>query len=157
MSEHVLVSLSSIVILGISAQWLAWKLRFPSILFLLIFGFVAGPVTGFLHPDELMGDLLLPFVSICVALILFEGGLTLSLKELREIGGVVFALISVGMAVTWGISSAAAHFVLGLNLPISVLLGAILVVTGPTVIGPLLRHIRPVGKVADVLKWEGIT
>ncbi len=157
MSEHVLVGLSSIVILGISAQWLAWKLRFPSILFLLVFGFVAGPVTGFLHPDELMGDLLLPFVSLCVAVILFEGGLTLNLKELRVIGGVVFALISIGMVATWAIGSAAAYYILNLNLQISILLGAILVVTGPTVIGPLLRHIRPMGKVADILKWEGIT
>jgi NhaP-type Na+/H+ or K+/H+ antiporter len=156
MSEQVMISLASLVILGIGAQWLAWRLKFPSILFLLILGFVAGPVTGFLQPDALMGDLLLPFVSLAVAIILFEGGLTLNLKELREIGGVVVGLITIGVIVTWIVSAAAAYYLLELNLQISILLGAILVVTGPTVIGPLLRHIRPNERVNDILKWEGI-
>ncbi len=156
MSEQVMISLASLIILGIGAQWLAWRLKFPSILFLLILGFVAGPVTGFLQPDLLMGDLLLPFVSLAVAIILFEGGLTLNLKELREIGGVVVGLITVGMMVTWVITAAAAYYLLDLSPQISILLGAILVVTGPTVIGPLLRHIRPNERVNDILKWEGI-
>lgn len=151
-----MISLASLIILGIGAQWLAWRIKFPSILFLLIFGFVAGPVTGFLQPDLLMGDLLLPFVSLAVAIILFEGGLTLNLKELREIGGVVVGLITIGVIVTWVVTAAAAYFLLELNLQISILLGAILVVTGPTVIGPLLRHIRPNQRVNDILKWEGI-
>jgi NhaP-type Na+/H+ or K+/H+ antiporter len=142
--------------LGIAAQWLAWRLKFPSILFLLIFGFLIGPVTGFLHPDKLMGELLFPVVSISVALILFEGGLTLRISELREIGRTVLTLISAGVVVTWVIAAAAAHFILDLNLKLAILLGAILVVTGPTVVGPLLRHIRPLGKVGNILKWEGI-
>ena len=156
MSEEVLIQLASIVILGIAAQWLAWKLRFPSILFLLVFGFIAGPVTGFLHPDKLLGDLLLPIVSISVALILFEGGLTLRLKELREVGTVVFILIFIGAFITWFIAAASAHYILHLDLRLSILLGAILVVTGPTVIGPLLRHVRPLKRVGTILKWEGI-
>ena len=156
MSEEVLLQLASIVILGIAAQWLAWKLRFPSILFLLVFGFIAGPVTGFLHPDKLLGDLLLPIVSISVALILFEGGLTLRLKELREVGTVVFILIFIGAFITWFIAAASAHYILHLDLRLSILLGAILVVTGPTVIGPLLRHVRPLKRVGTILKWEGI-
>jgi len=156
MSEHVLVNLAGIIILGITAQWLAWRLKFPSILFLLLFGFIAGPVTGFLQTDELMGPLLLPFVSLSVAVILFEGGLTLNIKELREIGGVVVSLITIGTLITWIVASITSYYVLGLNLEISILLGAILVVTGPTVIGPLLRQIRPSDKVADILKWEGI-
>ncbi|NIR50645.1 sodium:proton antiporter [candidate division KSB1 bacterium] len=156
MSEHQVIGLAGIIVLGIGAQWLAWRLKLPSILFLLVFGFIAGPVTGFLHPDELMGDLLLPVVSISVAVILFEGGLTLRISELREIGRVVLMLIFLGGMLTWAIAAASAHFLLDLNLNLSILLGAILVVTGPTVIGPLLRHIRPIGKVADILKWEGI-
>ena len=156
MSEEVLLQLASIVILGIAAQWLAWKLRFPSILFLLVFGFIAGPVTGFLHPDKLLGDLLLPIVSISVALILFEGGLTLRLKELREVGTVVIILIFIGAIITWFIAAASAHYILHLDLRLSILLGAILVVTGPTVIGPLLRHVRPLKRVGTILKWEGI-
>ena len=156
MSETILVSLAGIALLGMGAQWLAWRLKLPSILFLLVFGFLAGPVTGLIDPDALFGDLLLPVVSISVAVILFEGGLTLRLEELREIGGVVLALVTLGAAVTWVVAAGAAHVVLGLEPKIAVLLGAVLVVTGPTVIGPLLRHIRPTGKVADILKWEGI-
>ncbi len=156
MSEEVLINLAGLIILGIGAQWLAWRLRFPSIVFLLIFGFMAGPVTGFLNPDQLLGDVLLPFVTLAVAVILFEGGLTLNIKELREIGGTVLGLVSIGVLVTWIIGGLGAYYILGLNFQISILLGAILVVTGPTVIGPLLRHIRPTGKVNDILKWEGI-
>ncbi len=157
MSEDVLIGLASIVLLGVSAQWLAWRLKMPSILFLLTFGFVAGPVTGFLHPDELLGNLLQPLVSVSVAIILFEGGLSLHLKELREIGQVVRNLITIGALISWALIAAAAYLLLKLNLNISILLGAVLVVTGPTVTGPLLRHVRPVGRVGNIIKWEGIT
>lgn len=156
MSEHFLLSLSSIIILGIGAQWLAWRLKLPSILLLLLFGFIAGPVTGFLNPDELIGDILLPIVSLAVALILFEGGLSLKLKELPKIGGALLFLLTFGVTITGVITAIAAYTIIGLNWQISILLGAILVVTGPTVIGPLLRYIRPKRKVADILKWEGI-
>lgn len=156
MSEHVLVELGLIVLLGITSQWVAWRLRFPSIFLLLIVGFLAGPVFDFINPDNLMGEMLLPFVSLSVAIILFEGGLTLNIKELREIGGVVFSLIVLGVLLTWGIGTVTAHYLLGLNLQVSILLAAILTVTGPTVIGPLLRQIRPSGKVNSILKWEGI-
>lgn len=156
MTEHHLISLSSILILGIGAQWLAWRLHLPSILLLLTFGFIAGPLLNFLQPDELIGNMLLPFVSIAVSIILFEGGLTLRIKELPHIGSVLILLLTVGVLITWVIGAVSAYFIIGLNLPISILLGAVLVVTGPTVIGPLLRHIRPTGKVADILKWEGI-
>jgi len=154
--EKEIIELASILVLGMVAQWLAWRLKLPSILFLLIFGFVAGPVTGFLHPDALLGPLLLPVVSISVAIILFEGGLTLRLGELREIGKIVLMLISVGVLITWILASAAAHVVLGFHWKVAVLLGSILVVTGPTVIGPLLHQIRPLKKVGAILRWEGI-
>jgi NhaP-type Na+/H+ or K+/H+ antiporter len=156
MNEEKLIELASIAVMGIVAQWLAWRLRFPSILFFLVIGFIAGPVTGFLHPDGLMGELLLPIVSISVALILFEGGLTLRLGELRDVGRVVITLIIVGAIITWIIASAAAHYILMLDLRLSILLGAILIVTGPTVIGPLLSHVRPLKRVSTILKWEGI-
>lgn len=151
-----LISLGSIIILGIAAQWLAWRLKFPSIILLLLFGLIAGPITGFLRPTELFGNALLPFVSVAVAVILFEGGLTLRLKELKSVGKVVLSLITIGVLVTGILSAVAAHFLLDINWRISILLGAVLTVTGPTVIGPLLRHIRPAGKVAEILKWEGI-
>ncbi len=156
MNETLLIGIASIVVLGIVAQWLAWRLRFPSILFFLVFGFVAGPITNFIRPDQLMGDLLFPIVSISVALILFEGGLTLRLGELKEVGRVVITLIILGALITWVIASAAAYYILDLDLRLSILLGAILIVTGPTVIGPLLSHIRPLKRVGRILKWEGI-
>ena len=156
MPESGLVGLASVVVLGISAQWLAARLRLPSILLLLAFGFVAGPLAGWLNPDHLFGDLLFPLVSLSVALILYEGGLTLRFSELTRGGRVVRNLCSIGAAVTWVVAAAAAHLIFGLDLGVATLIGAVLVVTGPTVIGPLLRHIRPTGAVGPVLNWEGI-
>lgn len=156
MSEEALIELASVIVLGIAAQWVAWRMRFPSILFFLLIGFIAGPVSGFLHPDELMGNILLPVVSISVAVILFEGGLTLRLRELRELGSVIISLITLGAIITWLTVTAAAYFILHLDFRLSILLGAILIVTGPTVIGPLLSHIRPLKRVGTILKWEGI-
>ncbi|MFC1874930.1 cation:proton antiporter [Chloroflexota bacterium] len=156
MDENILLGLACIIVLGIAASWLAWRLRLPSILLLLIFGFIAGPWTGFLNPDGLFDDLLLPIVSLSVAVILFEGGLNLKFADLKKTGGVVLKLITIGVLVTWLIGAVAAYFILDLDLELAILLGAILVVTGPTVILPLLRHLRPTGQVGAVLKWEGI-
>jgi len=156
MNNELLIGITSIVVLGITAQWLAWKMAVPSILLLLLFGFIAGPLTGFLRPDNIFGDLLFPIVSISVAIILFEGGLSLKIKEISKTGQVVRNLISIGALVTWIFSAAAANIVLGLNLPIAILLGAILVVTGPTVIIPLLRHVRAASRIGSIIKWEGI-
>lgn len=156
MDEHILVGLSAVVALGISAQWFAWRTKLPAILVLLIFGIVAGPVTGWINPDELLGDILSPFVSFSVAIILFEGGLSLRMAEFRKIGGVVIKLITVGIAITWFLAALAAYYLLGLSIEIAVLFGAILIVTGPTVIIPLLRQVRPTETAGSVLKWEGI-
>jgi NhaP-type Na+/H+ or K+/H+ antiporter len=156
MAEHILLGLASIIVLGIGAEWLAWRLRLPSILLLLIFGIVVGPVIGFLNPDALFGDLLLPIVSLAVAIILFEGGLNLRVSELRQVGSVVRKLLTVGALVTWMISTGAAYFLLDLDFALALLLGAILVVSGPTVIMPLLRHLRPSGQLGSILKWEGV-
>lgn len=156
MAENILLGLTFILVLGIAASWLAWRLRLPSILVLLVFGFIAGPATGFLNPDDIFGELLLPIVSLSVAVLLFEGGLNLSIAELRKTGSVVFKLITVGVLITWLLGAGVAYFVLNLDLELAALLGAILVVTGPTVILPLLRHLRPSGQVGSILKWEGI-
>lgn len=149
-------ALAAVIVLGAAAQWLAWALRIPSILFLLLFGFLAGPILGWVSPTALFGDLLLPLVSIAVALILFEGGLSLSFREIRGSAGVITLLVTVGALVTWALAGAAAHLLLGLDFEIAALLGAILTVTGPTVVLPLLRHIRPSAPLDAILKWEGI-
>ena len=144
------------LVLGITGVWIAWRLNLPSILVLLTIGFIAGPVTGFMNTDEVFGELLLPLVSLSVGIVLFEGGLSLKLDELDEIGRPLLNLVTIGAALTWGLTSLIAHFLGGLDVRLSILLGAILVVTGPTVIIPLLRDIRPSGRVASLLKWEGI-
>lgn len=156
MNENILVGLAGVLSLGISAQWLAWRTKLPAILLLLGFGIVAGPITGFINPEELMGDLLSPFVSISVAIILFEGGLSLKMSEFRKIGGTVIKLITVGVLVTWTLASISALYFLDLGVELSVLFGAILIVTGPTVIIPLLRQVRPTETAGSVVKWEGI-
>jgi NhaP-type Na+/H+ or K+/H+ antiporter len=155
-SQDVLLAIAGIIVLGIGAQLLAARLRLPSILLLLIFGFIAGPITGFLKPDELFGKLLFPLVSVSVALILYEGGLSLKLADLPKVGGVVRNLILLGALITWAIGAVTAHLIFGLDWGLATLLGAVLVVTGPTVIGPLLRHIRPGGSLGPILMWEGI-
>ena len=154
--ENELLQVGTIVALGISAQWLGWRLHLPSIPFLLLAGLLAGPIAGFLHPDAVFGKSLMPLVSISVALILFEGGLTLQLSELKEMGRTTWKLVTFGALITLVLVAAAAHFMLGIAQPVAILLGAILVVTGPTVVGPLLLHIRPRGSVGSILKWEGI-
>ncbi len=151
-----MASLALILSLGIGAQWLAWRLKIPSILLLLLFGFLAGPVSHLIRPDKLLGDALLPVATLCVGLILFEGGMSLRVADLKQSGSVVWRLVSIGALVTAIICCVSAHYVTGLDWPIAALLGAMLVVTGPTVIGPLLRHVRPVGAVGPILRWEGI-
>lgn len=152
-------SLAIAVILGLgaAAQWLAWRINLPAILPLLITGFILGPVMGLVNPLELVGqDLLFPAISLAVSLILFEGGLTLRLSELREIGTVVRRLVSIGALITWLLIAVAGHYIIGLEPQLALLFGALLMVTGPTVIGPLLRIVRPIPRIANVLKWEGI-
>ncbi len=159
-----LIALAGIFALGIGAQWVAWRVRLPSILLLLTMGFLVGPIsevispsgTRLIDPTEMLGPLLFPIVSLSVAIILFEGSLSLRLKELRSIGKPLFRLLTVGVAITWGLCALAAHYCLELGWFISVLLGAILTVTGPTVVGPMLRHIRPIGTVGPIARWEGI-
>ncbi len=156
MNDSSLLELAGIVVIGIGAQWIAWRLRLPSILLLLVFGFLAGPVTGFINPDELMGNLLSPFIALSLALILFEGGMSLKISDVIGNRRVVRNLLTIGVLTTWLIASTSAYIIFGLDPLLSILLGSILVVTGPTVVTPLLLHVRPSGKVGPIVKWEGI-
>ncbi|MFQ2547338.1 cation:proton antiporter [Aeromonas caviae] len=150
------LSLAGIALISLLAQWLAWSVRVPAILFLLLSGLLLGPVTGLLDPDQLLGELLFPLVSLSVAIILFEGALTLHLTELKGIGKVVRNLCSTGMVTSFAVIGAASYFLLGLDWRVAMVLGAVLVVTGPTVIAPMLNVIRPVREVDKILRWEGI-
>ncbi len=153
--------LASVLAIGMVAQWLAWKFRLPSIVLLLLFGFCFGWLAG--KPEAYMGggdadapSILFPFISLSVGVILFEGGLSLRFSEIRDTGAVVLRLVSLGLAITAIATALAAHYMMGLGWEISILLGALLTVSGPTVIVPLIRQVRPTKRLASVIKWEGI-
>lgn len=156
MSEHIALILATILGCGLLSQLVAWWLKLPAILFLLLAGIALGPLSGWLRPDELFGDLLFPLASLSVAVILFEGSLTLNFQQLQGIQRVVLNMVSIGMASTWVTITLLAHFLAGFPWALSWLFGAIMVVTGPTVIVPMLRTIRPNNRIAQILRWEGI-
>ncbi len=160
-----MIELASILILSVLAQWLAWKIKVPAIIPLIIIGLALGPLSTFFTPygDKLLdgdqifsGDLLFAFVSISVGIILFEGGLTLKIKEIRHQAGVVRNLLIFGPIITLGLGGLAAHYLLGLNYRLAFLFGALIIVSGPTVVIPILRNTRPNKQINNVLKWEGI-
>lgn len=148
--------LASIGVLSLFCQWLAWRVRVPAILFLLATGIACGPVLHYLNPEDVFGDLLFPMVSLAVAIILFEGSLTLRFSDIRGHSTMVRNLIPIGALVTGTIGTLAAHWALDIAWEIALLFGAICLVTGPTVIAPLLRSVRPSAKLANILQWEGI-
>jgi len=156
MFEEPVVQLAGIVLLAVAAQWVGARLRIPSILLLLVTGFLIGPVFGILDPDELFGDLLAPTVALAVGLILFEGGLSLRLREMAGQQRVLWLLVTVGVLITWAIAAGIVLLFTDLPTGIAILIGSILVVSGPTVVGPLLNQVRPSRSVASILKWESI-
>lgn len=166
-----MIELGGIIILGILAQWVAWKLKIPAILPLILIGLLVGPIaaeflsedgTKWIEPiwngDEGLfpGESLFYFVSLAISIILFEGGLTLKMSEIKNVGPVITKLISVGSLVTFFGAGIAAHYVFGLTWEISYLFSGLIIVTGPTVITPILRNIPLKKDISAVLKWEGI-
>ena len=156
MAGEPMLALAGIAGGGGAAQWVAWRLRIPVILVLLVVGLVAGPLTGVLDPDELFGDLLFPAVSLAVGIILFDGSLHLGVPQLRAAGREAVALVTVGASIAFAATSALAAVVLDRPVGDAALLAAVLIVTGPTVIGPLLRQVRPRGRVGPILQAGGI-
>ncbi|KZY64104.1 MULTISPECIES: sodium:proton antiporter [unclassified Oleiphilus] len=156
MLEHSVITLASIGVVSLICQWVAWRLRQPAILFLLVAGIILGPWLGWLNPDGLLGDMLFPIISLAVAVILFEGSLTLKFSELGGHGKMVRNLLASGTVVTCFIATFAAYLALDIPLSLAMLFGSIVVVSGPTVIMPLLRSVRPSGRITNILKWEGI-
>ncbi|MDX1803726.1 MAG: sodium:proton antiporter [Alcanivorax sp.] len=148
--------LAIVAVVAFLCQWASWRIKLPAILPLLLTGLVLGPATGLVDPNRLFGGLLLPGVSLAVSIILFEGAMTLHFNEIRGLEKTVRRLVSWGAMVTWAIVTVAAWWLIGLPLGLALLFGALVVVTGPTVIVPLLRSVRPVSSVARLLRWEGI-
>ena len=141
---------------GILAQWLAWRFKLPAIVLLLIAGALLGPVFGIIDPAQDLGDAYKPAVGLAVAIILFEGGLTLNFSEIKETSNVVRRIIVIGGPLVWGMATLAGHYGGGLSWETSVVMGAILVITGPTVIMPLLRQAQLARRPASLLRWEAI-
>ena len=117
---------------------------------------MVGPVFNLLDPDALFGKLLFPIVSLSVAIILFEGSLTLKFEDIRGHGKTVSNLITVGALITWLIIAYSTHYLIDFPFELAFLFGAVVIVTGPTVIIPMLRTVRPNAKITNVLRWEGI-
>ena len=165
-----MIELAGIIILGILAQWLAWKLKLPAILPLILVGLIVGPVSTLISSDGakwiepvwngtkglFAGESLFYFVSLAISIILFEGGLTLKKKEISNVGPAIIKLITIGTTVTFFGAGVAVHYLLGLSWSISFLFSSLIIVTGPTVITPILRNIRLKRDVSALLKWEGI-
>ncbi|MBO0591180.1 sodium:proton antiporter [Cellulophaga sp. E16_2] len=165
-----MVELAGIIVLGILAQWVAWRLKLPAILPLILIGLLVGPIATLYteNGQKLIepiwngekglfpGDSLYYFVSLAISIILFEGGLTLKRNEIKNVGPVITKLITLGSIVTFFGAGLAAHYIFGLNWQISFLFSALIIVTGPTVITPILRNIPLKKDVSTVLKWEGI-
>ncbi|MBK5110802.1 MAG: sodium:proton antiporter [Thermoleophilia bacterium] len=153
-----LLGLSLVVILSIFARLAAVWLRVPAIVPLLVVGVLAGTsVTGLIDPQELLGDALNPTVEIAVGIILFEGALGLRRGELAAgVRPAVVRLVTFGVAITWMLATCAVALLFDVPMPVAVLIGAVLIVTGPTVVLPLLEFIAPPDRVRSVLKWEGV-
>jgi len=165
-----MLELAGIIILGIIAQWAAWRLKLPAILPLILIGLFVGPVSTYLSEDGTKwiqpiwngeegffpGESLYYFVSLAISIILFEGGLTLKRDEIRTVGPVITKLVSIGSLVTFFGAGVAAYYIFGLSLQISFLFSALIIVTGPTVISPILRNVPLKKDISTVLKWEGI-
>ena len=141
---------------GVAAQWLAWRTRLPAIIFLLVAGLLVGPVTGLISPIHMLGTLARPMIGIAVAIILVEGGLTLDLSGLRDSGQGVWRVCFVAAPIVAGLTILAAHYLAHLGWPTASVAGGILVVTGPTVVIPLLRQARLSPRAAFILRWEAI-
>ena len=165
-----MLELAGIIILGIIAQWVAWRLKLPAILPLILIGLLVGPIATLYTQDGAKliepvwngekglfpGDSLFYFTSLAISIILFEGGLTLRRAEIANVGPVITKLITLGSLVTFFAAGISAHFIFGLSWQVSFLFSALIIVTGPTVITPILRNIPLKKDISAVLKWEGI-
>ena len=164
--DNLILAFTIIGVLGIGAQWLAWRLNLPAIVLMAVAGIIAGPVLGiFSSPDAppgtppmeaLFGDFYRPIIAVAVAVILFEGGLQLNFSDLRGLTRGVRRLVFPGVLIAWFLGAMASYLIAGLTWQAALLFGGVMVVTGPTVIIPLLRQSKLNPRPATLLKWEGI-
>jgi NhaP-type Na+/H+ or K+/H+ antiporter len=155
-TSQVLTGVGLILALAVGSQVLASRLKIPALLILLPVGFAAGAITTDVNPQRLLGTAFQPLVSLAVAVILYDAGMSLDLRKLHgHTRRVVVRLIVLGVPVTMAFGAVFAALLLGMSGQAALMLGAILVVSGPTVVGPLLLFIRPTERLQRVLAWEG--
>ncbi|WP_347862131.1 sodium:proton antiporter [Salimicrobium sp. PL1-032A] len=156
MIDSLLLQITIIGMLGVGSQWVAWRFRLPAIVVMSIVGLMAGPLFGLMNPEESFGELYSPTISLAVAIILFEGSLNLDFKEVKGLGKPVLRIVTLGAFIAWILGSLAAHYIAGLSIAVAFVIGGLFIVTGPTVILPLLRQAKLKPRPAKILKWEGI-
>lgn len=154
--DTLLFDLMLVVLIGILSQWIAWRFRMPAIVVMSVAGLLVGPVFNMVNPQASMGELFSPIITFAVALILFEGSLNLDFKEIKGFNKPVLRIVTVGAFIAWIAGSLAAHYLAGLSLSVAFIIGGLFIVTGPTVIMPLLRQAKLKPRPAAILKWEGI-
>ncbi len=167
--DNLVLAFTIIGVLGVGAQWLAWRFNLPAIVLMAIAGLLAGPVTGLLWPAgydpatavappmvTFFGQFYQPIIGVAVAVILFEGGLTLKFSEIKDVSRGVMRLVVPGAFIAWALAAVAGHYIAGLTWMSAILFAGVMVVTGPTVIIPLLRQSKLSPRPAALLKWEGI-
>lgn len=156
MFDTLLFQLAFLIFIGLFSQWIAWRFRMPAIVIMSVAGLIIGPFTGLVEPNETFGPIFQTVISLAVAVILFEGSLSLDFREIRDFKRSILRISTVGAAIAWIAGTVAAHYVAGLSWPVAFVIGGLFVVTGPTVILPLLRQAKLKERPAAVLKWEGI-
>ncbi|MDQ0300757.1 NhaP-type Na+/H+ or K+/H+ antiporter [Salibacterium salarium] len=156
MFDSILSHLMLIGVLGIGSQWFAWRFRMPAIVVMSVAGLLIGPIFGWMNPAEDFGSLFNPIISVAVAIILFEGSLNLDYREIKGLGKSVYRIITLGALLAWILGSLTAFFIAGLSWAVSFVIGGLFIVTGPTVILPLLRQAKLKARPAAILKWEGV-
>ena len=151
------LAVSLIIFLGVFSQWLAWKISKPAIVIMSLAGLIVGPFLNIIVPSQVLGDSIYKsIISISVALILFEGSLSLDFKEITDTKMTIKRIVVFGALISWILGSLSAYFLAGLSITTSLVIGALLIVTGPTVIIALLRQAKLDSKVSTIIKWEGI-
>jgi NhaP-type Na+/H+ or K+/H+ antiporter len=156
LDQAVIPLIAGVAVAGVAAQWIGWRLNIPSILILLGLGLALGPVFGVVKSEAVLGDIMRPAIGLAVAIIVFEGGLSLNLRELRTAGSGIQRLVFLALPLNCGFGALAGRYIGQLSWPVAILYGSILVVTGPTVIMPLLRQSKLEPRSAAFLKWEAI-
>jgi len=156
MEQQYLWVLSGLGAITLICQWLSWRIKIPAILLLLAIGILIGPTLHLFSPTDIFGDMLEPIISLAVAVILFEGGLSLNFSEIKGLGATIRNMLTIGLVITLFLTTAVSYYILNIDIYISWLIGSICTITGPTVVVPMLRSIRPNKNISNILRWEGI-